>query len=118
MYVIGALSYWPCFTDLSVMKLEDATQNSVQASSNRSASSMQNTDNEIARMRRIIAEIDSLEADFERVKHIRDVVGQIKARVDGVSSRLDRSHSSSHGQSHTSLSHGSSGRHAPRPHGR
>jgi len=119
-YVIGALSYWPCFTDLPVMKLEDATQNSIQASSNRSASAMQNADNEILRMRRIIAEIDLLEADFDRVKHIRDVVKQIKTRVDEMGSRLDRSHSSGHGQSHTSHSHGShgSGRHAPRPHGR
>jgi hypothetical protein len=102
------------------MKLEDATENSIQASSNRSASAMQNADNEIARVRRILAEIDKLEADFDRVKHIRDVVKQIKARVDDMSSRIDRSHPSGHGQSHTSHSHSGygSGRHAPRPHGR
>ena len=53
-------------------------------------------------MRRILAAIDTLEEDFDKIKHIRDVVRQLKTRVDEAAVRLDRSggHGHSHGQGH------------------
>lgn len=69
----------------------------------------QNADAEIARMKRIIAEIDALEVEFDKIKHIRDVVRRLKARVDDVESRLATSHAHSHSHSH-GHSHGHGGR--------
>ena len=42
---------------------------------------IQNADVEIARMKRILSELDALEAEFEKVKHIRDVIKRLRARV-------------------------------------
>jgi hypothetical protein len=68
---------------------------------------VQNADAEIARMRRIISEIDALEAEFEKVKHIRDVIKRLRLRVDDAESRLDRSHAHGHSHSHShSYNHG------------
>lgn len=66
---------------------------------------IQNADAEIARMRRIIAETDALEAEFDRVKHIHDVIRRLKARVDDVEARFGRdlplaSQRSGYGSSH------------------
>ena len=86
-------------TNTVALQLEDATQRSVQGSYDRAGNMIQNADAEIARMRRIMAEIDSLEADFERVKNIRDVVKRLRVRVDDASARLDRSGGHGHGHS-------------------
>jgi hypothetical protein len=53
-------------------------------------------------MKRIIAELDALDVEFEKVKHIRDVIKRLRVRVDDAEARLDRSHahSHSHSQSH------------------
>jgi hypothetical protein len=60
---------------------------------------MQNADAEIARLRRIISEIDALEAEFEKTKHIRDVIKRLRQRVG---ESVSHSHSHSHSQtSHT-----------------
>lgn len=60
---------------------------------------IQNADAQITRMRRIIAEIDALEDEFDKIKHIRDVVKRYKARVDDLDARLDRSQGHSHSHS-------------------
>ena len=62
---------------------------------------IQNADAELARMRRIISEMETLEADFEKVKHIRDVIRRLRLRVDEADSRLDRSHAHGHSHSHS-----------------
>ncbi|KIX98260.1 uncharacterized protein Z520_06340 [Fonsecaea multimorphosa CBS 102226] len=77
-------------------ELEDATEQSVSNSSNQARGTVQNADNEIARMRRIIAEIDKLEEDFEKTKRIRDKIKGIRNNVDELSDRLDRSRPSGH----------------------
>jgi hypothetical protein len=92
-------------TNRPALQLQDATQNSVQASYDRAGNMIQNADAEIARMRRIIAEIDAVEAEFDKIKHIRDVIKRLRARVDEAESRLDRSHTHGHSHSH-SHSHG------------
>ena len=60
-----------------------------------------NADAELARMRRIISEIDALEAEFEKVKHIRDVIKRLRIRIDDAESRLDRSYAHGHSHSHS-----------------
>ena len=62
---------------------------------------IQNADVEIARMKRILSELDALEAEFEKVKHIRDVIKRLRARVDDAEARLERSHAHSHSHSHS-----------------
>ena len=61
---------------------------------------IQNADAEIARMRRIIGEIDALEEEFDKIKHIRDVIKRLRARADDVEARLDRTHTHSHSHGH------------------
>ncbi|KAJ9603496.1 hypothetical protein H2200_012274 [Cladophialophora chaetospira] len=80
-----------------IEQLEDATEQSVRNSSGRAGSSMQNADNEIARMKQIMAEIDKLEDEFEKIKRIRDKIKSIRNNIDQLSDRLDRSRPSGHG---------------------
>ena len=93
------------------LQLEDATDGSVNASRDRAGRAVQNADTEIARMKRILAEIDRLEDDLESIKHIRDVVKHLRTRVEAASERLDRSQPSSRSSTH---SHSTSGRNDPR----
>lgn len=58
---------------------------------------MQNADAEISRMRRIMAEIDQLEEEFDKTKRIRDKIKHFRNNVDAISERLDRSRPSGHG---------------------
>src|SRR5947209_10742184 len=61
---------------------------------------VQDVDAEIARMRRIIGELDALEGEFEKVKLIREIIKRLRARVDEAESRLTRTthiHAQRHG---------------------
>lgn len=51
---------------------------------------MQNTDTEIARMHQILASIDELETEFEKIQRIRAVVARYRSKVDGLDQRLDQ----------------------------
>jgi len=55
---------------------------------------IQNADAEIARMKRIMAEIDHLEGEFEKVRNIRDVIKDLRKRVDELDRRMDQPRSS------------------------
>jgi uncharacterized protein YPO0396 len=55
---------------------------------------IQNADAEIARMKRIMAEIDHLEGEFEKVRNIRDVIKDLRKRVDEMDRRMDQPRSS------------------------
>lgn len=41
-------------------------------------------------MHKIIAELDRFEAEFEKVKRVRDRVKQLRNEVDAMDARLDR----------------------------
>lgn len=69
----------------------------MQTSSSRANGAMYDADAQITRMRRILAQIDKLEADFESLKTIRDKIKQLRNHVDQVSDRLDRSRPSTRG---------------------
>jgi len=49
------------------------------------------TDREIARMHEILRTIDELETEYDKVRHIRDIVKQFRARVEGLERRVDKS---------------------------
>lgn len=84
----------PTKTDSRPLQLEDSTQHSVQASYDRAGNMIQNADAEIARMKRIMAEIDHLEGEFDKAMRIRDVIRELRKRVDDLDRRMDQSRSS------------------------
>lgn len=49
---------------------------------------IQVADAEIARFREILRQIDELEREFDKVRHIRDIVKGFKARVEALERRV------------------------------
>lgn len=47
-------------------------------------------DAEIARFKDILRQIDELETEFDKIRHIRDIVKAYRARVESVGRGLDR----------------------------
>lgn len=80
-----------------LVQLEEATQRSVQASYDRAGNMIQDADAEITRMKRIMAEIDHLEGEFDKVMRIRDVIKELRKRVDELDRKMDQSRSSQAG---------------------
>jgi len=68
-------------------------------------------DSEIARFHQILAEIDELEVDFDRIAHIKEIVRGYRARVEEMEQQIESSGSSSRHR-HRHESSGSSRRHA------
>lgn len=75
-----------------------------------------NADAEIQRYHDIMAQIDELELDFDRIRHIRDIVRDFRRRAEELERELDRSGTGAgsrrerHGHGHSShRSHGHSG---------
>lgn len=46
-------------------------------------------DTEITRMKRIVAEIDHLEGECEKVCRIRDTIRELRRRVDDMDKKID-----------------------------
>lgn len=46
-------------------------------------------DAEIARFRDILRQIDELEVEFDKVRHIRDIVKGFRSRVEGLEKRVE-----------------------------
>lgn len=51
---------------------------------------MANTDSEIRRMKAILARMDDLDDEFEKIKRIRDIVKNYRSRVESIDARLER----------------------------
>ena len=60
-------------------------------------------DAEIARFHDILRQIDELEVDFDRIRHIRDIVRSYRQRVEEMEREVESSSSSRH--RHHSSSH-------------
>lgn len=71
-----------------------------------------NADAEIRRFHQIMAQIDELEMEFDRIRHIRDIVRGYRQRVQELERALESSHSSSSRSHH----HSSSSRHGHSSH--
>jgi len=79
-----------------IQQLEDAVEQSVDASRHRASNAMQSADAEIARVRRILSDIDTFEEESAKIKRIRDKMRQLRNSVDAADERLDRSRASGH----------------------
>ncbi|ETS84989.1 hypothetical protein PFICI_03014 [Pestalotiopsis fici W106-1] len=90
----------------------------------RAGNIIDNADAEIARFNAIMQQIDELELDFDRIRHIRDIVRQYRSRVESLERELEHSsssrrdghhhhhrHSHSHSQRHEGSSSGRRHRH-------
>ncbi|CAK1354677.1 unnamed protein product [Cercospora beticola] len=69
-------------------QLNQATERATQAQYDRSGNAIQMADNEIARFRAILQQIDELENEFEKIKRIREIVRGFRARVEHMERRL------------------------------
>lgn len=73
-----------------------------------------NADNEIARFNDIMRQLDELELDFDRIRHIRDIVRGYRQRVEELDRELEHSSSSRRDRDgHRHHSHGHSHSHRP-----
>jgi len=70
-------------------------------------------DSEIARFHDILRQIDELEVDFDRIKHIREIVRSYRHRLEEMERDVEQSSSSSsrHRHRHHGQGSGSSHRH-------
>ncbi|KAK7750420.1 hypothetical protein SLS62_007608 [Diatrype stigma] len=81
----------------------------------RAGNLIDNADAEIARFQNIMAQIDELEVDFDRIRHIKEIVRDYRHRVEDLERELEHSQPSVRqdhgGHRHRSHRHeGSSGR--------
>ncbi|KAL8693880.1 MAG: hypothetical protein Q9218_001389 [Villophora microphyllina] len=75
-----------------VEQLTAQTQISTINQSSRAGAAMAAADAEIARFHAIIRQIDELETEFDKVRHIRDIVKGFRARVEGLERKMDARH--------------------------
>ena len=92
--------------------LAEQSQIVVQQQYDRAGNAIQMADAEIARFHDILRQIDELEVDFDRIRHIRDIVRSYRQRVEEVEREVEHSGSSSsrHRHRHHGQSSGSSSR--------
>lgn len=69
-------------------QLNRATDTATQAQYDRSGNAIQMADNEIARFRAILQQIDELETEFDKIKRIREIVRGFRARVEHLERRM------------------------------
>ncbi|MCJ1462937.1 hypothetical protein MMC07_001541 [Pseudocyphellaria aurata] len=71
------------------LRLTAQTQISTISQSARAGAAMAAADAEIARFRDILRQIDELEVEFDKVRHIRDIVKGFRSRVEGLERKVD-----------------------------
>lgn len=82
----------------------------------RAGNLVDNADREIARYHSLMAQIDELELDFDRISHIREIVAGFRQRAEDLERELEISGSGAsrrdrHGHGHRHSSHRSHGHH-------
>ena len=70
--------------------LNRATELATQGQFSRAADGIAAADNEIARFRALLAQIDDLELEFEKIARIREIVRGFRARVEALDRRVGR----------------------------
>ncbi|EAS27449.3 uncharacterized protein CIMG_10054 [Coccidioides immitis RS] len=70
--------------------LNEQSELSIQNTYDQAGNVIADADVEIARVRQIIASIDELEMEFDKIKRIRDIVKGFRARVETLDHRLDQ----------------------------
>ncbi|KAK4569531.1 hypothetical protein LTR86_003294 [Recurvomyces mirabilis] len=79
--VMGAISQ-------RLEQLNRATETATQTHYDRAGNAIEMADAEIARFRAILRQIDELETEFDKIKHIRGIVRGFRARVEQMERRL------------------------------
>jgi len=82
--------------------LSEQSQHVAQQQYDRAGNAIAIADAEIARFHDILRQIDELELDFDRIRHIRDIVRSYRQRVEEMESEVDASSSSRHRHTHSS----------------
>lgn len=91
--------------------LSEQSQMVAQQQYDRAGNAIATADAEIARFHEILRQIDELEVDFDRIRHIRDIVRSYRQRVEDMEREVEHSGSSStHRHRHHGESSGSSSR--------
>ncbi|MCJ1447628.1 MAG: hypothetical protein MMC23_008139 [Stictis urceolatum] len=93
----GSLSVLGAYFDRLMGRIQDrvdylSTQTTMSstAQSRSAASTMAGADAEIARFKDILRQIDELETEFDKVRHIRDIVKAFRGRVERAGHSLRR----------------------------
>ncbi len=91
--------------------LAEQSQMVAQQQYDRAGNAIAIADSEIARFHEILRQIDELEVDFDRIRHIRDIVRSYRQRVEEMEREVEYSSSSNrHRHRHHGETSGSSGR--------
>lgn len=69
-------------TDILSSQLAEQTQSSQELQSDRTGSTIALADAEIARSREILRQIDELEEEFDKIRHIREIIKAYRLRVE------------------------------------
>src|SRR3954452_14733018 len=80
--------------------LSEQSQMVAQQQYDRAGNAIAIADSEIARFHDILRQIDELEVDFDRIRHIRDIVRSYRQRVEEMEREVDNSSSSRHRHRH------------------
>jgi hypothetical protein len=92
--------------------LSEQSQTVAQQQYDRAGNAIEIADSEIARFQDILRQIDELELDFDRIRHIRDIVRGYRQRVEEMEQQMDQSGSGHrHRHRHHGDGSGSSRRH-------
>ncbi|KAE9378700.1 hypothetical protein N431DRAFT_396532 [Stipitochalara longipes BDJ] len=94
--------------------LSEQSQMVAQQQYDPAGNAIQITDAEITRFHDILGQIDTLEVDFDRLRHIRDIVRSYRQRIEEMDQGLEHRGSSSrhrHNSGYSSRHHLSSRRH-------
>lgn len=80
--------------------LAEQSQMVAQQQYDRAGNAIALADSEIARFHDILRQIDELEVDFDRIRHIRDIVRSYRQRVEEMEQQMEYSSSSRHRHRH------------------
>lgn len=90
--------------------LSEQSQAVAQQQYDRAGNAIAVADAEISRFHDILRQIDELEADFDRVRHIRDIVRSYRLRIEEMEHQLDDSSSQRHARQRHSHSNSARGK--------
>ncbi|EFQ32680.1 uncharacterized protein GLRG_07824 [Colletotrichum graminicola M1.001] len=95
-----------------IVYLSEQSQMFTMAQFDRAGNLVEGADAEIARYHDLLRQLDELELDFDRIRHIKDIVRGYRSRVEDMERELAASASSSSSSSRHREGHRSSHRHS------
>jgi hypothetical protein len=75
-------------TKSNLRQLNEQSELSIQNTYDPAGKLIADADAEIGRIRQILAAIDELEVEFEKIRHIRDIVQAFRKRVDKITRKV------------------------------